>query len=70
MDEPSYKNKRLVAAYNRLFETLLDPQNMSHMGIFESFDFLRVTLTAKPVFIEQILRKQTLPNLFFLLCSN
>ena len=70
MDEPSYKNKRLVAAYNRLFESLLDPQNISHMGIFESYDFLTVTVKSKPVFIEHILRKQTLPSLFFLLCSN
>lgn len=70
MDEPSYKNKCLVAAYNRLFDRLLDPQKISHMGIFESFDFSSVTITAKPAVIEPILRNETLPSLFFLLCSN
>ena len=70
MDESGSHNISLVAAYEKLFDELLDSQNISSTGIFESLDFLSSTMTANPAVIEPLLRRKTLPELFFLLCSN
>ena len=69
-DESFSQNEKVVAAYKTLLDNLLDPKLISDMGIFESYNFLRSTMSAKPALVEPLLRKRVLPHMYFLVCSN
>ena len=64
------ENTQLLAAYNQLFSHLLDPKNLSRMGLFESPDLISSRFRRKPRVIERLLQEEALPHLVFLHCAN
>lgn len=70
MEEAAYSNIKLMKAYQKLFDELLDFRSISSRKIFEAINISNNSITTKPLITEPLLRQNKLPDFIFLASLN
>ena len=70
MEESAYSDNKLMSAYQKLFDELLDFRSISGSRIFEAINVSNTSITSKPMITESLLRQNNLPDFVFLASLN
>ncbi len=70
MEEAAHRDGKLMIAYQKLFDELLDFRYISSRKIFEAINVPNKSITTKPLNTEPLLRQNKLPDFVFLASLN
>ncbi|WP_460557601.1 hypothetical protein [Ferruginibacter profundus] len=70
MNELLINEERFLEQYRYLFEELLHFHTVINSRVYESVNLRNNSVSSRPLTIETLLRKNTLPAFRFLVCKN